>query len=154
MSILQSKQLHIPFLNLYFVGNTPKERISKRVFQENKATFLTSIRTCTYQRVRNVRFSENLACFFFLKHPFWDSPYWLVNDDFLWGSSKIVVKLVWFNFVRMLVMLHSLAVSDISFRQKGQVHERKVEVASSTSIFIKHSPIKALYKCIWKVSKK
>ena len=25
---------------------------------------------CAYQMVRNVRFSENLACFVFLKHPF------------------------------------------------------------------------------------
>ena len=27
-------------------------------------------RTCAYQGVRNVPFSENLACFVFLKHPF------------------------------------------------------------------------------------
>ena len=33
-----------------------------------------------YQGVRNVRFSENLACFVFLKHPFWDSPYCLITD--------------------------------------------------------------------------
>ena len=26
--------------------------------------------TCAYQKVRNVRLSENLACFVFLKHPF------------------------------------------------------------------------------------
>ena len=26
--------------------------------------------TCAYQDVRNVRFSENLACFVFLKHSF------------------------------------------------------------------------------------
>ena len=37
-------------------------------------------RTCAYQRVRNVRFSENLACFVFLKHPFWNLPFYLITD--------------------------------------------------------------------------
>ena len=27
-------------------------------------------------------FSENLACFVFLKHPFWDSPFCLITDEF------------------------------------------------------------------------
>ena len=56
-----------------FVGNTAKGRNSKRVFQENKARQIfrkTSIfyslirtRTCVSQGVKNVCFSENLACF-------------------------------------------------------------------------------------------
>ena len=29
-----------------------------------------NVRTCAYQGVRNVRFSDNLMCFVFLKHPF------------------------------------------------------------------------------------
>ena len=36
----------------------------------NKAKRGISERTCVYQGARNVRFSENLACFVFLKHPF------------------------------------------------------------------------------------
>ena len=62
------------------VGKKAKGRISKRVFQENKARQIfrkTNISnpmirtgTCAYQGVRNVRFSENLMCFIFLKHPF------------------------------------------------------------------------------------
>ena len=35
---------------------------------------------CAYQGV-NVCFSENLPFFVFLKHPFWDSPFWLITDD-------------------------------------------------------------------------
>ena len=92
-----------PACLLLFVGNKEKEQISKRVFQENKArqifrkmnisyplirTFCISpysvrMRENTeraYQGVRNVRFSENLACFVFLKHPFWDSPFCLVTN--------------------------------------------------------------------------
>ena len=73
------------------VGNKVKGRISKLVFQENKARqifrktnisyLLIRTRTCAYQGVRNVRFSENLACFIFLKHPFWDSPFCLITDE-------------------------------------------------------------------------
>ena len=49
-------------------GNKAKGRISKRVFQESKAR-------------QNICFSEILACFAFLKHPFWDSPFCLITDD-------------------------------------------------------------------------
>ena len=62
-----------------------EKRISKRAFQENLARQIfwkTNIwakkrtkRTCAYLGVRNVRFSGNLTCFVFLKHPFWDSPF-------------------------------------------------------------------------------
>ena len=79
--------------NFEFVGNKAKERISKRVFQENKARqifrktnisySLIRTRTCAYQGVRNVCFSENLTCFVFLKHPFWDSPFCLITDELL-----------------------------------------------------------------------
>ena len=65
---------------LYFIGNKAKGRIPKRVFQENKARQifpktiisypLTRTLTCAYQGVRNNRFSENLACFVFLKRLF------------------------------------------------------------------------------------
>ena len=60
------------------VGIKAKGRISKRVFQENKArqifrkTNISNplIRTRTFLHgIRNVSFSENLACFF-LKHSF------------------------------------------------------------------------------------
>ena len=75
----------------HIVGNKAKRQISKRVFQENKARQffrktnisypLIRIRTRTYQGVRNVRFSENLTFFVFLKHPFWDSPFCLITDE-------------------------------------------------------------------------
>ena len=38
---------------------------------------------CAYQGVRNVRFSENLAYFVFLKHPFWDSYFCPITDVIL-----------------------------------------------------------------------
>ena len=56
-----------------FIGNTAKKQISKRVLQRNKAHQIFKkvnisyplIRTRRYQRVRNDRFLENLACFFY-----------------------------------------------------------------------------------------
>ena len=67
-------------LIVYFVGNKAKGRTSKVVFQESKARqnfqkanisyLLIRTRTCAYQVVKNVCFSEILACFTFLKHPF------------------------------------------------------------------------------------
>ena len=41
---------------------------------------LIRTRTCAYQGVRDVRFSENLACFVFLKQPFSDSPFCFITD--------------------------------------------------------------------------
>ena len=38
-------------------------------------------RTCAYQGVRNVRFSESLACFVFFKLPFSDSSFCLITDE-------------------------------------------------------------------------
>ena len=43
---------------------------------------ISHTRTCVYQGVRNVRFSENLVYFVFLKHPFWDLPFCIITDDF------------------------------------------------------------------------
>ena len=68
----------ILFERVEIVGNKANGRNSKQVFQENKAlqifqkmnTSYPLIRTHTYQGLRNVHFSENLACFVFLKHPF------------------------------------------------------------------------------------
>ena len=79
---------------LYFDGNKAKGRISKRAFQGNKARQIFQktnisyplIPTRTYQGVRNVRFTENLMYFVFLKHPFWDSPFCFITDD-LWDCG-------------------------------------------------------------------
>ena len=43
---------------------------------------------CAYQGVRNVRFSENLACFVFLKHPFWDLPFCLIANENKFTEAK------------------------------------------------------------------
>ena len=62
--------------NFIFVGDKAKGQISKRVFQENKAR----------QIFRKTNISNPLirthACFVFLKHPFWDSPFSLITDYF------------------------------------------------------------------------
>ena len=57
------------------VGNKAKGRISKRVFQESKERQFSRKADIFYpvihiRGLRNFRFSENLACFLFLKPPF------------------------------------------------------------------------------------
>ena len=42
---------------------------------------LIRTQACAYQGVRNVRFSENLACFVFLQQPCWDSFFSLIVDE-------------------------------------------------------------------------
>ena len=50
-----------------------------QIFRKTNISYpLMDKRTCAYQGVRNVRFSENLSCFVFLKHPFSDSPFALL----------------------------------------------------------------------------
>ena len=52
------------------VVNKPKSRISKHVFQENKARQIfqkTNTHTCTYQGVRNVRFFWKFGVLYFLE---------------------------------------------------------------------------------------
>ena len=67
-----------------------------------KQTFLTSwyahVRiTCAYQGIRNVCFSEILACLAFLKHPFWDSPFCLITDELFITSGALWLQtwLMW-----------------------------------------------------------
>ena len=84
------------------MGNKAKGRISKRVLQENKArqTFrktnisypLICTRRCAYHGVRNVCFSKNLACFVFLEHPFWNSPFCLITDVFIYSQEIFLIS--------------------------------------------------------------
>ena len=117
-----------------FVGNKAKKgQISKRVFQENKAHQIfrkTNIsyplirtRTCAYQGVRNVRFSENLTCFVFLKHPFWDLPFCLATDVFIyWKILKtiyVIQQYLLTNFVWKVVKLPKLITRCFRWKWKG-----------------------------------
>ena len=61
------------FLTAWY-GHTKRSYILKQ-------TCSFQLLVCAYQGVRNVRFSENLEWFFFLKHPIWDSPFCLITDE-------------------------------------------------------------------------
>ena len=52
---------------------------ARQIFRKTNISYpLIRKRTCACQALRNVRFSENLACFVFLKDPFRDSPFYLL----------------------------------------------------------------------------
>ena len=52
-------------------------------FSEKTNIFYPLICTqmCVYQGVKNVCFLENLACFVFLKHQFWNLPFCLITNE-------------------------------------------------------------------------
>ena len=55
---------------------------ARQIFRKTNISYpLIRTRKCAYQGVRNVRFSENLACSAFLLPPFWDSPFCLITDE-------------------------------------------------------------------------
>ena len=55
--------------------------VCNQIILENVSFFGDKENLKTYQTVRNVPFSENLACFVFLWQPFWDSAFCLITDD-------------------------------------------------------------------------
>ena len=114
-----------------FVGNKAKGWISKRVFQESKARQnarktnisypLIRTRTSAYQEVRNVCFSESLACFAFLKHPFWDSPFCLITDGFSKSlTDKTDLTMIPCNFQHSYTcsVLSNIKKTDLDLRLK------------------------------------
>ena len=82
----------------HFVGNKPKGRISKRVIQENKARQIFRKTNISYPL-------KNLACFVFLKHPFWNSPICLITDDLGRSNIAFSVKCAIANLFQFLVLL-------------------------------------------------
>ena len=66
------------WLKFFIAGSKAKERISKRA--------------CAYQGVRNVCFSEILACFAFLKHPFGVRPFTLFPTLLTTFTMKIFTE--------------------------------------------------------------
>ena len=59
------------------------ESAENACFKKTKHAKFSEKNPCAYHRVRNVcYFSENLASFVFLKHPFSDSLFCLITDEF------------------------------------------------------------------------
>ena len=116
------------------VVNKEKGWISKRVFQENKSSQifrktnfsypLKRTCPCAFQVVRNVRFSENLACFV-LKHPFWDSPFCLTTDEIA-GTTLISMTIFSGSFYHLIVRLTSeSSAQSVIFRFDGFIISRQ-----------------------------
>ena len=66
-----------PWLS-FFMKTVKNNYFQEQLFSQ-KSILIDRIRR--YQEVRNARFSENLVCFVFLKHSFWDSPFYLITDE-------------------------------------------------------------------------
>ena len=107
---------------------------STHIFRKTNISYLI-IRTCTcpYQGVRNIHFSENLACFVFLKNPFWDLHFCLITDEIeelIGYPQKIITYILnfrwrafhlsWSNFwdSRISLFLILLTLTRIVFYQR------------------------------------
>ena len=67
---------------IYNLKFLPDKNFVDKIFPPTKFSSSRK-KLATYQGVRNVCFPENLACFLFLKHPFWDSLFCLITADIL-----------------------------------------------------------------------
>ena len=92
------KKLHKTEAWCHFVGNRQKGESQSRCFKKTKhAKFSKNEHflppdTHTYVCVsggKKCPFFRNLPCFFFLKHPLWDSPFCLITDDLLLNLSEM-----------------------------------------------------------------
>ena len=75
--------------------------------KQRTSNFPKNEHTWAYQGVRNFRFSENLAYFVLLKHPFWDSPFCLTTDA-IWVTFIFLVgveNVSSFNCITVLPLL-------------------------------------------------
>ena len=59
-----------------------KGESQNRCVKKTKHAKFSEKRTISYPLIRTcIHFSENLVCFVFLRHPFWDSPFCLITDE-------------------------------------------------------------------------
>ena len=89
-------------------------------FPKNKHFLPPDTHTYAYQEVRNVCFSEILACFAFLKHPFWDSPFCFITDYFSVVLSLILIQVI------TVEKKYSSGIFNVNFKYIPQTTLRKI----------------------------
>ena len=73
-----------------------QENKAHQIFRKTNISYpLIRTRTCAYQEVRNVHFSENLAGFVLLQRSCWDSPFCFITNELTHVSPlTLTVKIV------------------------------------------------------------
>ena len=108
-----------------------QENKTRQIFWKSDFSYpLIRTRTCTYQGVKYARFSESLACFVYLKYPFWNSPFCL----FAGVKKKLCIAYILNSEVvsiqRGLFVYQVLNICDTNFR-------RSLRISWKTGIFLK-----------------
>ena len=95
-----------------------------------------------YQGVRNARFSENLACFVILKHPCWDSSFWLISDDFSHDLNKFWWKYfsILFSYLSVIVMSATTYTNNSWLNILENVEILICEARRFLFMMVKHNP--------------
>ena len=77
--------------NANFKTGASRKKARQIFWKTNISYPLIRTRMCAYQGVRNVHFSENFACFFFLKHSFWDSHFCHFLEEIQYQKLKLLL---------------------------------------------------------------
>ena len=153
------KVSHSQYLTASLVGNKAKGRILKQVFQENKARQIFQKNNISYplirayQGKRNVRFSENLACFVFSKHVlrFTLLPYYRRTQHFHEILRNKFQSSNWFPgssesyqidgkyFMNIFKLDHHLAIISFTLSELGKSSQHDMARIWSRHFF--HSPV-------------
>ena len=96
------------------VGNKAKGRISTRVFQENKSRQFSKNEHFLPPDTEN--FSENLACFVFLKHQFWVSPFCFITVAIEVGTTSILLPNALTVSSQKLMIIWTISIEDLENR--------------------------------------
>ena len=119
-----------------------QENKARQIFRKANISYpLIRTPTCVYQGIKNVCFSESLACFVFLKHPFLDSPFCLITDE----NNKLI-KIVIFNIcVRKIIFKHQ--IFDIHFKMRLTFSTGCAGLTKN--LYCKEKPIKQFQNTFW-----
>ena len=86
--------------SLLYLSNNDKSSVIRQKVESQNGCFkktnhakFSKKTNISYPLIRtHVRFSENLAGFVFLKHPFWNSPFCLITDEIDQNNFKVLKK--------------------------------------------------------------
>ena len=78
--ILQFRKINLFKNQVHFKFSRNRTRSSRTNIENCVGIKVVLTIVCAYQEVKNVCFSKNLTSFVFLKHPFFDSAFYLITD--------------------------------------------------------------------------
>ena len=89
--ILQFRKINLFKNQVHFKFSRNRTRSSRTNIENCVGIKVVLTIVCAYQEVKNVCFSKNLTSFVFLKHPFFDSAFYLITDAVVKSSKYVLI---------------------------------------------------------------